>query len=287
MMRELRIATRRSALALAQANRVADLLRSRHPDVSVSLVQVDTAGDTDPIAPIAELTELGAFVRSIQDAVIGGRADLAVHALKDLPAQGPDELVLSAYPERVSPLDVLVGRRLDEIIAGAFVGTGSPRRVAQLAQLRPDLRTMELRGNVDTRLGKVARGEVAAAVLAEAGMERLGLRDSISERFGTDRMVPAPGQGALAVEARRGSAAAEIAGTLDDMGLRELLTAERDLLAETGAGCRSALGALATRENGQIRLDVFVADERGPRRAVVFGDTSQEVVAGARKEVGL
>jgi hydroxymethylbilane synthase len=287
MMRELRIATRRSALALAQANRVADLLRSQHPDISVSLVQADTAGDTDPNAPIAELTELGAFVRSIQDAVIGGRADLAVHSLKDLPAQGPDELVLSAYPERVSSLDVLVGRRLDEIVAGAFVGTGSPRRVAQLAQLRPDLRTKELRGNVDTRLGKVARGEVAAAVLAEAGMERLGLRDSIAERFGTDRMVPAPGQGALAVEARRGSAAAEIAGTLDDVGLRELLTAERDLLAETGAGCRSALGALATRESGQIRLDVFVADERGPRRAVVFGDTSQEVVAEARKEVGL
>ena len=172
-----------------------------------------------------------------------GRADLAVHSLKDLPVAGPEELVLAAFPERVSPLDVLVGSSLDELPSGAMVGTGSPRRAEQLLELRPDLRTVELRGNVDTRLRKVVDGEVDAAVLAEAGLDRLGKSDMIAQRFDVAQMVPAPGQGALALEARSRSDFADLAARLDDRSLRILLTAERLLLAETGAGCRSALGA--------------------------------------------
>lgn len=286
-MAEIRIATRRSALALAQANRVADLLHAADPDLSVSLVEVLTSGDRDQDGSIARLTEVGAFVRSVQDAVIDGRADVAVHSLKDLPVAGPEDLVLAAFPERGSPLDVLVGSTLEGLGPNALVGTGSPRRVAQLLDLRPDLRATELRGNVDTRLRKVSTGEVDAAVLAEAGLERLGRTDEISEWLDPDRMVPAPGQGALAVEARKGTEAAELAGELDDGSLRELLSAERALLAETGAGCRSALGALATWDSGQIRLHAFVADERGSRRAVCLGETPEAVVAGARKELGL
>ncbi|MGQ0849543.1 MAG: hydroxymethylbilane synthase [Actinomycetota bacterium] len=286
-MTEVRIATRRSVLALAQANRVADLLRAAHPGLSVRLVEVATAGDRDQEGAIAGLTEVGAFVRSVQEAVTHGKADLAVHSLKDLPVWGPEGLELAALPERESPFDVLVGSSLDGLEANALVGTGSPRRVAQLLELRPDLRTTELRGNVDTRLRKVAAGEVDAAVLAEAGLGRLGKSELITQRLDVAQMVPAPGQGALAVEARRGSLSAELAGNIDIGPLRTLLSAERLLLAETGAGCRSALGALATWEGGQIRLDVFVADERGRRRAVVFGKTSEAVVAEARKELGL
>lgn len=286
-MTEVRIATRRSVLALAQARRVADLLRAVHPSLSVGLVEVSTSGDRDQKGAIAQLSEVGAFVRSVQEAVIDGRADLAVHSLKDLPIWGPEDLVLAALPERGSPCDVLVGSTLGELPAAALVGTGSPRRVAQLLELRPDLRTTELRGNVDTRLRKVAAGEVDAAVLAEAGLERLGKAGVIAQRFEVTKMVPAPGQGALAVEARRGSGSAELAGTIDDGPLRILLSAERMLLAETGAWCRSALGALATWDAGRIRLETFVADDRGARRAVVFGETPEAVVAEARKELGL
>jgi hydroxymethylbilane synthase len=286
-MNEVRIATRRSALALAQAERVADMIRAAHPGSKISLVRVETAGDRDPVGAIAQLTEIGAFVRAVQAAVREHRADLAVHSLKDLPVIGPDDLVLAAFPERASPLDVMVGSPLNELPAGSVVGTGSPRRTAQLAGLRPDLRTAELRGNIETRLRKVLDGDVDAAVLAEAGLARLGRTDAIQQRLAASSMVPAPGQGALAVEARSGSAAAELAATIDDPEIRPLLLVERSLLAETGAGCRSSLGAIATDELGQIRLEAFVADDRGARHIVVHGASPDEVVSEGRKELGL
>jgi hydroxymethylbilane synthase len=286
-MIEVRIATRHSALALAQAGRVADLLRALDSGLSVRLIEVATSGDRDQEGAIAELSEVGAFVRSVQEAVIKNHADLAVHSLKDLPIWGPEELVLAALPERASPFDVLVGSSLDDLPSGGLVGTGSPRRVQQLLELRPDLRTVELRGNVDTRLRKVVAGEVDAAVLAEAGLDRLEKSALIAQRFDAAQMVPAPGQGALAVEARTGSDFAELACTLDDSSLRILLSAERLLLAETGAGCRSALGAHATWHGEMIRLEAFVADESGRRRKVVFGETPEAVVAEVRKELGL
>jgi hydroxymethylbilane synthase len=286
-MPELRLATRRSSLAMAQARRVADLLQTVVPDLSVRLVEVDTAGDRDRSGPIAGLTELGAFVRAVQEAVIDGRADLAVHSLKDLPVTGSGDLVLAAFPERASPFDVMVGSSLEDLSEEAVVGTGSPRRAAQLARHRPGVRTTELRGNVDTRLRKIAAGEVDAAVLAEAGLERLGRSELISHRFAVEEMVPAAGQGALAVEARPGTEAAAMAGALDDELLRSLLSAERNLLAQTGAGCRSSLGVLARWEEGRIRLHAFVSDERGARQTAVVGDDGDAVVAGARKELGL
>lgn len=287
-MTEMRIATRRSALAVAQARKVASLLSERHPHVSVRLVEVMTEGDRDTTSDIAALTEVGAFVTAVQDAVLEGRADLAVHSLKDLPVSGgPEQLVVAAFPERVSPFDVLVGQTLDEMSPGSTVGTGSPRRSAQLKRLRPDVEAVGLRGNVDTRVRKVVAGEVDAAVLAEAGLDRLGLSGEISQRFTVDEMVPAPGQGALAVETRVGSESEEIAATLDDPSLRTLLTAERELLAQTQAGCRSALGAIASRAGSRIRMDLFVDDDRGPRRATVEADDVGDLVASARKELDL
>jgi hydroxymethylbilane synthase len=266
---------------------VADLLQTVVPDLAVRLVEIDTAGDRDRSGPIARLTELGAFVRAVQEAVIDGRADLAVHSLKDLPVTVSGDLVLAAFPERASPLDVMVGSSLEDLPEQAVVGTGSPRRAAQLARQRPGIRTTELRGNVDTRLRKIEAGEVDAAVLAEAGLERLGRSDMTAQRFAVEEMVPAPGQGALAVEARPGSEAAAMAGLLDDPRLRSLLLAERELLAQTDAGCRSSLGVLARWEEGRMRLDAFVSDERGARQTMVIGDDGEAVVAGARKELGL
>ncbi|HEX6946022.1 MAG TPA: hydroxymethylbilane synthase [Acidimicrobiia bacterium] len=286
-MTKVRIATRGSRLALAQANRVADLLRSRVGVDEVELLEVQTLGDRDRTSSLTGLTEVGAFVRAVQEAVLDGRADLAVHSLKDLPVSPMHGLELVAFPERRSPRDVLIGVTLDGLASGSLVGTSSPRRAAQLTELRPDLRPVPIRGNVDTRLAKVATGSPAAAILAEAGLERLGREDAVAERFHTERMVPAPGQGALAVEAALGTAGAELGAQLDDPSLRPLLDAERLLLAETGAGCRSALGALAEWDGRKMRLTCFVSDERGSRRAVVSGESPEEIVAGAREELGL
>ncbi|HUP18078.1 MAG TPA: hydroxymethylbilane synthase [Acidimicrobiia bacterium] len=286
-MNEVRIATRGSALALAQARGVADLLLAKDPSLAVRLVEVSTAGDRDQVAPVTELTEIGAFVRAVQQAVLDEAADLAVHSFKDLPIAGPLGLEVAAVPERASALDVLVGSTLDGLPPGGLVGTGSPRRAAQLADLRPDLRTIELRGNVDTRLDKVASGEVDGAVLAEAGLDRLGRLGSIAQRLDPAQMVPAPGQGALAVEARVDSRFAGLASLIDDARTRVLVTAERLLLAETGAGCRSALGAHATWDGDRMRLCAFVADEGGRRRSLSFGPTPESVVASARKDLGL
>jgi len=286
-MNQVRIATRASALALAQARRVAELLLAKDPSLSVRFVEVTTTGDVDQTAPVAELTEMGAFVRAVQQAVLDGTADLAVHSLKDLPLAGPPGLEVVAVPERGSAFDVLVGSTLRGLPRGGLVGTGSPRRAEQLADLRPDLRTVELRGNVDTRLEKVASGEVDGAVLAEAGLDRLGRLGSIAQRFDPTEMVPAPGQGALAVEARIGSGSAKLASLIDHAPTRVLVTAERLLLAETGAGCRSALGAHATWIGDQMRLNAFVADEGGRRRSVSVGPSPEALVESARMDLGL
>lgn len=286
-MPDLRIATRSSDLALAQARTVGALLQSVVPDAVVSLVVIESSGDRDRTSPVAALTEMGAFVRSVQAAVLDGRADLAVHSLKDLPTIQPDSLVVAAYPERRSPFDVLVGAGIDELAPGALVGTGSPRRVAQLRVLRPDVNTVELRGNVPTRLRRVKDGEVAAAVLAEAGLVRLGLDGAIEQRLTSDQMTPAPGQGVLAVETRSEGPAREIVAAIDNPDLRLVVEAERLLLSATGAGCRSALGALATRDENGLSMSAFVEDEIGPRRTVVRGDSPAEVVSAARKELRL
>lgn len=286
-MNRLRIATRRSALALAQARRVAEQAKAVTGIAHIELVEVETTGDLDRSSPIAHLTEVGAFVRSVQQAVLDGSADLAVHSLKDLPVATDDSPFVTAFPERASPNDVIVGAALHQLAPGDEVGTGSPRREVQLLAIRPDVQVVPIRGNVDSRLRKVADGSPPAAVLAEAGLERLGRREVVTQRLEVDEMVPAPGQGALAVEAMRGTPGEEVAAALDDARLGPLVSAERLLLAETGAGCRSALGALAMWETDRIRLVSFVADERGSRRSVVGGSSPADVVAAARKELGL
>lgn len=285
-MTDLKIATRSSRLAMAQANEVRDLLVAAHPGLGVTLVEVTTTGDRDRTTSVTTLTEVGAFVRAVQQAVIDGEADLAVHSCKDLPVDGPDGLV-PFYPRREEPWDVLCGHELDSLPEGSVVGTGSPRRGAQLRLRRPDVEIRDIRGNVETRLAKMHDGGYDAVILAEAGLRRLGLTDEIDHRFSIEEMVPAPGQAALAVEAREGSHAAEIMEDIDDPIVRKAVGAERALLAHTRAGCRSALGALGTVAASGVRLVGFVEDDDGARFGQAEGHDADETARRLQSELGL
>lgn len=285
-MTRLRLATRASTLALAQTRWVAERLQSAHPELEVELVEITTTGDTDRTSPVTTLSEVGAFVRAVQIAVLDGVADAAVHSCKDLPVAGPVELGC-VFPEREAPWDVLCGAVLDELPPGARVGTGSPRRTAQLAVLRPDLAIDGIRGNVETRLGKVASGEYDAVVLAEAGLRRIGLDQHIRTRFSVTDMVPAPAQGALAVEAPHNSEAMMLLAALDHPATRVAVEAERSLLARTGAGCRAALGALAVVTEDGVEMHGFVEDEDGRRRAAIQHPDGHAASLALQKELSL
>ena len=252
----------------------------------MSLVEVETSGDRDMTSSVATLTEVGAFVRAIQETVLEGRADLAVHSCKDLPVEGPTGLE-AVYPERDEPGDVLCGHDLSSLLTGARVGTGSPRRAAQMRRLRPDAQVVEIRGNVDTRLEKLHDRQYDAVVLAEAGLRRLGLEHEIGYRFGIEEMVPAPAQGALAVEAIRESPAALALQKIDHAGTRLEVEAERELLSLTQAGCRSALGALACVEPDGVAMTGFVADHLGARTGRAHGSTSHEAARNLQKALRL
>lgn len=283
---DLRIATRGSRLAMAQARAVAAALRAAHTGLDISLVEITSTGDIDKKTPVSTLTEVGAFVRTIQRAVLDGKADLAVHSCKDLPVSGPSELI-AFYPERGEPWDVLCGHDLETLPDRAKVGTGSPRRAAQLRILRPDVDVVEIRGNVDTRLNKMRLGEYDAVVLAEAGLRRLGIQDEARHRFSIMEMVPAPGQAAIAVEAPSGSRAAELTQAIDHRLTRLAVESERALLEHTAAGCRSALGALGIASDVGLHLSGFVADGNGSRFGVAEGPDVQSAANNLQKVLGL
>lgn len=281
-MSDIKIATRGSRLALAQARWVGQRLSAAHPGLNVSIVEVQTHGDTDQITAVATLTEVGAFVRSVQRALLDGVADLAVHSCKDLPVDGPAGL-LSFYPKREAPWDVLCGSTLEAMAPGARVGTGSPRRAAQMRRLRPDVDVQEIRGNVDTRLQKLEAGEFEAVILAEAGLRRLRREDEIGHRFSLEEMVPAPAQGALAIETTLDSPAIPFLEVMDDPATRLAVRSERALLGLTRAGCRSALGAFGDVTGRGIRLTGFVEDGNGTRAGHAEGatpDTAARLLQG-------
>ncbi len=249
--RPLRLGTRRSQLAMAQSGQVAEAVR-RLTGRPVELVEITTYGDVSREA-LAQIGGTGVFVSALRDALLAGEIDFAVHSLKDLPTTQPAELVLAAVPPREDPRDVLVARdglTFEELPKGARVGTGSPRRMAQLnawaRELGLEIETVPVRGNVDTRLGFVASGELDAVVLAAAGLTRLGRIDEVTQFLPTQQILPAPGQGALAIECAATNAplAAQLA-ELDDPHTRAAVTAERSLLAALEAGCSAPVGALA------------------------------------------
>jgi hydroxymethylbilane synthase len=249
----LRLGTRASALATTQSGHVADLVRERLGR-EVELVEISTEGDVNR-APLASMGGTGVFVSALRDALLDGRVDLAVHSLKDLPTTPADGIALAAIPLREDPRDVVVARdglTLGELPVGSRLGTGSPRRVSQLAALGLGLELQGIRGNVDTRMRKVREGEVDAVVLARAGLARLGRLDEVTEVLDPLQMLPAPGQGALAIECRTADAdlVASLA-RLDDPATRAAVTAERAVLSTLEAGCSAPLGALAEVVEGE------------------------------------
>lgn len=249
----IRLATRGSALALAQSTQIADALRALGHDVE--LVTITTRGDTSSAA-IAQIGGTGVFVTALREALLAGEVDVAVHSYKDLPTAPAEGLVIAAVPTRQDPRDALVARdglTLGELPAGSRIGTGSPRRTAQLMALGMDLEIVPVRGNIDTRLGMVSAGTLDGVVLARAGLARLGRLDDITETLDPIQMLPAPAQGALALECCVGPLVAAFAA-LDDEDARAAVTAERALLATLEAGCSAPVGALA---------DVALGDE-GP-----------------------
>jgi hydroxymethylbilane synthase len=254
-MTALRLGTRRSALALAQAGGVAaTLIATTGRDVE--LVEVTTRGDTDPGA-IEQMGGTGVFVSALRDALLSGEVDLAVHSLKDLPTALADGLSLAAIPTREDPRDVLccpAGLTLGELPTGARVGTGSPRRTAQLLALGFGIEVVPIRGNVDTRLKKAIDGEYDAVVLARAGLARLDRLDAVTEVLDPIQLLPAPGQGALAVECVAGSEVDALLEALDDPDTRACVTAERELLAALEAGCTAPVGALCDLADDELYL---------------------------------
>ena len=282
--RVYRVATRGSKLALAQTAAVVERLRKLFPEKKFETLTVKTAGDADSKAG-SQLPGKGIFVKEIEEALLAGKADLAVHSLKDLPTEITPGLTIAAIPERVDPRDALIsktGARLDELPPGAIVGTGSGRRAAQLLAARPDLRIEPIRGNLDTRLAKLM-GERAsdvaydAVIVAVAGCRRLGLGGRITQILPPEIMLPAPGQGALAVEAREeDNDAREMACALDDEAARSATMAERAFLQALGGGCRLPIAALA---------EVSGAGENGDWQPLSDPEVRADLPASAAKRV--
>jgi hydroxymethylbilane synthase len=282
-MSRVRIATRASRLALAQSGQLAREIEARL-GVTTELVPLRTTGDRLADVPLARVGGKGLFVKELEEALLDGRADLAVHSAKDLPAHLPEGLALVAFPERADPRDACLsdGCGLAELPAAARVGTGSPRRAAQLRAWRPDLSVVPLRGNVTTRIERLARGDFEAIVLACAGLERLGLADRIDERIDPERMLPAVGQGVLALEARAGGALGDdLAARLTHPGTARALAAERAFLVRLSGDCNVPLAALAEpAAGGSLRLRGLVASPDGARVVRAEGEGREPEALG-------
>jgi hydroxymethylbilane synthase len=278
------VGTRGSALAMAQTATAMEMLQQRHPYLKLSIRQIRTEGDART-GPLVEMGGKGVFVKEIENALERGEVDLAVHSLKDMPAVVPPALRIAAVLERADARDALVSRG-DEIFRdlrkGAVVGTGSPRRDIQLRRMRPDLEVKSIRGNIDTRIRKLESGDYDAIVLAVAGLARLGRQDCIAEIFDSDAMVPAVGQGAVALEVRADSPLLPIVAALDHEPTRTAITAERAFLRRLGAGCQFPVGAHARVSDSEIAITGILGRQDGAfERAALTGS------AAAADDLGL
>jgi len=273
------IASRGSQLALWQARWVAAQLSAAGHECRIEIIK--TTGDKITDVPLAKVGTKGLFTKEIEEALLDGRADLAVHSLKDLPTELPEGLVLAAVPEREDPRDAVVGKKLADLPPGAKVGTSSLRRAAQLLKLRPDLQVESIRGNLDTRLRKLDEGQYDAILLAAAGLKRLGWGDRIAEILEPEQMCPAVGQGALAIETRAGF---EAVAMLDHADTHTAVMAERGVLRALGGGCQVPIGAYATVFNGRVRLLAIVAAPDGSQMvgAQAGGAAAEAAEIGAR-----
>ncbi len=283
----MRLATRQSPLALWQANEVARLLRLAHPGLEVELVPTSTTADERLDLTIADLGGKGAFSTQVQAMVASGQADAAVHSAKDLPSTTAPGLALAAVPERANPFDVLVGAELSELVSGSIVRTGSARRRVQLQNARPDLRFEELRGNIQTRLGKIPEG--GAIVMAAAAFERLELSEPIPHQLDLEVMVPQVGQGSLAVECRSSDQRSfELLSAIEHRPSRVRLDVERQFLVELGGDCELPAGAYAELlDDGQVEIVGILAEMSGTPmvRASVVGFPGDQPGAGLAQQL--
>ena len=275
--RTLIIGSRGSAFALWQARFVASLLDRAGFGARIEIIR--TTGDHLQTASLMQAGGKGLFTKEIEDALLAGTIDMAVHSLKDLPVELPPGLTIAAIPERESPFDALLGTKLEQLPAGARVGTSSGRRAAQLRRLRGDLEIEPIRGNVDTRLRKLKEGQFDAILLAVAGLKRLGFDNQIAQVFSSQEICPAPGQGALAIETRSGGDVYEICGRLDHPSTREVVSCERAVLAGLGGGCQLPVGAFAEALDGGIRVEAVVISPDGSQclRVEMTGEDPEEL----------
>jgi hydroxymethylbilane synthase len=289
MNKTLRIATRKSALALWQTNHVKALLRAAHPDLEIELVKIVTEGDRILDRPLAEIGGKGLFLKELERAMLDGEADLAVHSMKDVPASMADGLVLDAVLPRANPYDALVsrdGRPLADLPAGSRIGTSSLRRKSQLLALRPDLVVVDLRGNVDTRLRKLDEGQYDAIILACAGLERLGLGDRITETLQPPDWLPASTQGIIGLQCREDDRATRaLIQPLADAGAMVVASAERAVARVLQATCQVPLAAHAVLADGVVRLRSVVGRTDGTETISASGEAPAEDAAGLGERV--
>lgn len=281
-MKPLRLGTRGSALARTQSQHVADAITAA-TGRPVELVIITTKGDVVRDRPLQQVGGKGLFTKEIEEALLSGDVDFAVHSMKDMPTENPEGLIFAAVPQREDPRDALVGARLEELAPHAVIGTGSVRRALQLRALRPDIEVRGIRGNVDTRLGKQRSGEYDAVVLAWAGMRRLGIGDLATQVLEVDQMVPAVGQGALAVQARGDDPdVLQVLSAIHHPETATCVTAERAFLEVISGGCSAPAAAHARRMGGELVVEgVWAEDEAAaPARLQVRGSAGEARALG-------
>ena len=301
-MRLLKIASRASKLALVQSNYIFNLLKNLSSNIEISIVEISTKGDCDKSDFLYKSDSMGFFTSEVENALLDGRADLAVHSLKDLPTACTEGLVIAAIPKRESVADALIASSqaasIAALPAGATVGTSSLRRIAQLRKLRNDIKCVPLRGNVETRVSKVATGKVDAVVIACAGLNRLGMADKISAILPPQEFLPAPAQGALAVQIRTDdNELSELVSKLDDKKSRIAVEAERAILSSMHGGCSIPLGVYSQIFGDNITIDAVISDAEGVKyikrsitghinQANVFAEKlAQELLTAGGREI--
>jgi hydroxymethylbilane synthase len=269
-MKKIRIGTRSSNLAIAQAKAIAELITCKHVGIKLEMINITTSGDRDRTSPLEKIGGMGVFTKKIEEELLTNNIDIAVHSAKDLPSRMTRGLMIGAVPAREAYADAWISRDnipLNQINSGSVVGTGSPRRKAMLLNNRLDLSVKGIRGNVETRLKKLNNGQYDALIMSQAGLKRLNLEHEITEILSADSFIPAPGQGSLVAQIRDGDDyLKEILDAINDPVASRCLKAERLLLEMLGAGCSAAVGGLARIENNMMIMKTAVLDKEGKTR---------------------
>ncbi|MDV2990335.1 MAG: hydroxymethylbilane synthase [Dehalogenimonas sp.] len=285
----IRIGSRASRLALVQAEYIKSRLQQAHPEVAFNIVKISTQGDLNRRVSMGELPGVGFFVKEIEAALMADEVDIAVHSLKDMPADVPPGLALTAVPEREDPRDALISRghySLSELPPGAKIGSDSLRRAFQIKAVRPDIQVVSIRGNIETRIKAVDTGQVDAVILAAAGLIRLGWRDRINQYLSLEIFLPPPGQAALGIEIRSGDdRRAALTAAVNHAPTHQAVKAERAFLRRLGGGCRAPIAALGTVDGAVLTLRGTVADESG--RTIITDQASGDVSAAEKVGIAL